>query len=65
MVLRIPKPVKIFVMGTNKWREEEDWPLARARNTEVFSTFLGKGKFLIGRWQSFRRQFPFRATGDQ
>ena len=25
------KPVKIFVMGTNIWREEEDWPLpARA-----------------------------------
>src|SRR5229473_3251583 len=23
------KPVKIFVMGKNEWREEEDWPLAR------------------------------------
>lgn len=26
------KPVRIFVMGENVWREEEDWPLARARN---------------------------------
>jgi putative CocE/NonD family hydrolase len=25
------KPVKIFIMGENVWREEEDWPLARAR----------------------------------
>jgi len=25
------KPVRIFVMGENVWREEENWPLARAR----------------------------------
>jgi hypothetical protein len=24
-------PVRIFVMGENRWREEDDWPLARAR----------------------------------
>jgi putative CocE/NonD family hydrolase len=30
------KPVKIFVMGKNEWREEEDWPLARAKNTRYF-----------------------------
>ena len=24
------KPVRIFVMGINQWRDEEDWPLARA-----------------------------------
>jgi len=23
-------PVRIFVMGANRWRDEEDWPLARA-----------------------------------
>jgi len=23
-------PVRIFVMGENRWREEDDWPLARA-----------------------------------
>jgi len=27
------KPVKIFVMGENKWRDEEAWPLARAVET--------------------------------
>jgi len=24
-------PVKIFVQGINRWRDEQDWPLARAR----------------------------------
>jgi putative CocE/NonD family hydrolase len=27
------KPVKIFVMGENKWRDEEAWPLARVKPT--------------------------------
>jgi putative CocE/NonD family hydrolase len=27
------KPVKIFVMGENKWRDEEAWPLERAKET--------------------------------
>jgi putative CocE/NonD family hydrolase len=30
------KPVKIFVMGRNEWREEADWPLARAKSTRYF-----------------------------
>jgi putative CocE/NonD family hydrolase len=30
------KPVKIFVMGKNKWRDEDDWPLARAKTTRYF-----------------------------
>jgi putative CocE/NonD family hydrolase len=30
------KPVKIFVMGRNAWREEDDWPLARARATRFY-----------------------------
>jgi putative CocE/NonD family hydrolase len=30
------KPVKIFVMGRNEWREEDDWPLARAKSTKYF-----------------------------
>jgi uncharacterized protein len=27
------QPVRIFVMGENRWRDEDDWPLARARET--------------------------------
>jgi len=29
-------PVKIFVMGANKWRDEQEWPLARARPTKYY-----------------------------
>ena len=33
-------PVRIFVMGENVWRDEDDWPLARARSTPYY---LGSG----------------------
>jgi putative CocE/NonD family hydrolase len=42
------KPVKIFVMGTNQWREEADWPLARARDTKYFLHSAGKANSLRG-----------------
>jgi putative CocE/NonD family hydrolase len=29
-------PVKIFVMGANVWRDEQDWPLSRARSTAFY-----------------------------
>ncbi len=29
-------PVHIFVMGVNRWRDEPDWPLARARSTALY-----------------------------
>lgn len=29
-------PVLLFVMGTNEWREEQEWPLARAEDTDLF-----------------------------
>ena len=30
------KPVTIFVMGPNQWRQEDDWPVARAKATKYF-----------------------------
>jgi putative CocE/NonD family hydrolase len=42
------KPVKIFVMGTNQWRDEDDWPLARAQATKYFLHSSGKGNSLRG-----------------
>ena len=30
------KRVRIFVMGLNQWRAEDDWPLARAKSTKYF-----------------------------
>lgn len=42
------KPVKIFVMGANEWREEDDWPLARAQATKYFLHSTGKANSLRG-----------------
>ena len=30
------KPVRIFVMGDNQWRDEDSWPLQRARPTPFY-----------------------------
>jgi putative CocE/NonD family hydrolase len=30
------KRVRIFVMGANEWRDEDDWPLARAKSVKYF-----------------------------
>ena len=30
------KPVRIFVMGKNEWRDEDDWPVARAKKTSYY-----------------------------
>ena len=30
------KPVRIFVMGDNVWRDEDAWPLARAKETSFY-----------------------------
>jgi uncharacterized protein len=42
------KPVKIFVMGRNEWREEDDWPLARAQSTTFFLHSAGGANSLRG-----------------
>jgi uncharacterized protein len=35
-------PVKIFVMGDNRWRDEREWPLARTRYTPYY--FRSRGR---------------------
>ena len=35
-------PVRIFVMGDNLWRDEQEWPLARAQNTAYYLHSQGK-----------------------
>jgi len=42
------KPVKLFVLGKNVWREEDDWPLARARSTRFYFHSQGKANTLSG-----------------
>lgn len=41
-------PVKIFVMGTNTWRDEEAWPLARALTTRYFLHSSGRANSSSG-----------------
>ena len=43
-----PKPVRIFVMGANEWRDEDDWPLARARTASYFLHSGGKANSALG-----------------
>jgi uncharacterized protein len=42
------KPVKIFVMGSNHWREEDDWPIVRASSTNYFLHSAGRANSLRG-----------------
>jgi len=42
------KPVKIFVMGKNVWRLEDEWPLARAKVTRYYLHSAGQANSLIG-----------------
>lgn len=32
----LASPVRLFVMGENVWRDEQEWPLARARPTKFY-----------------------------
>ncbi|MGA3322930.1 MAG: CocE/NonD family hydrolase [Terriglobia bacterium] len=46
--LQNEKPVKIFVMGRNAWRDEDDWPLARAKSTRYYLHSEGNANTLGG-----------------
>ena len=42
------KPVRIFVMGENVWRYEDEWPLARAEETKYYLHSRGEANSLNG-----------------
>ena len=42
------KPVQIFVMGENKWRNEEAWPLERAKSTSYYLQSTGQANSVSG-----------------
>ena len=42
------KPVKIFVMGRNEWRGEDEWPLARAKSMRYYLHSAGGANGLQG-----------------
>jgi uncharacterized protein len=57
------KPVKLFVMGKNVWREEEGWPLARAHETRYHLHSSGKANTLRGDG-SLRPEAPATEMAD-
>ncbi|HTJ87443.1 MAG TPA: CocE/NonD family hydrolase [Terriglobales bacterium] len=42
------KPVKLFVMGANEYRQEDDWPPPQAQSTKYFLHSGGKANSLRG-----------------
>jgi putative CocE/NonD family hydrolase len=58
------KPVKIFVMGLNQWRDEDDWPLARAQSTKYFLHSDGHANSSRGQG-SLSTSAPASETGDR
>lgn len=49
-------PVKLFIMGANVWRDEQEWPLARTRYTPYYlhseggaNTLRGNGRLSTGK----------------
>ncbi len=43
-----PEPVRIFVMGANQWRNEDDWPLPRTHQQRYFLHSSGKANSANG-----------------
>jgi len=57
-----PAPVRLFVMGENAWREEQEWPLARTRWTRYFLASDGDANTRHGGGQ-LRREDGVARTG--
>ncbi len=58
------KPVKLFVMGANQWRDEDDWPLARAKATKYFLHSSGKANSMRGNG-TLSTAAPGKESSDQ
>jgi putative CocE/NonD family hydrolase len=41
-------PVRMFVMGENRWRDENEWPLARTQETSFYLHSAGKANSRFG-----------------
>ena len=41
-------PIRVFVMGEDVWRDEQEWPLARAVNTDYYLSSGGRANTISG-----------------
>ena len=55
-------PVRIFVMGENKWRDEQEFPLARTRYTNYYLRQRRAGRGRAGRAKNRRLTNTIRRT---
>jgi uncharacterized protein len=51
-------PVRLFVMGANTWREEQEWPLARTSWTQYFLASDGDANTRYGGGELHRAHHP-------
>jgi putative CocE/NonD family hydrolase len=58
------KPVRIFVMGENKWRDEESWPLERAKVTRYELHSSGNANSAAGSGKLVDRPIKFPDKPD-
>jgi uncharacterized protein len=56
-------PVNIFVMGVNRWRDEQEWPLARTRYTPLYLASKGHANTLEGDGK-LEWKLPKKPTAD-
>jgi putative CocE/NonD family hydrolase len=56
-------PVHIFVMGVDRWRDEQEWPLARTRYTPLYLAGKGYANALTGDGKLEWKQ-PKKNTAD-
>lgn len=61
-------PVRLFVMGSDRWRDEQEWPLARARPSDLFLDSRGSANTAQGdgalEWKPDRGGAPDRFVYD-
>ncbi len=57
-------PLKIFVMGQNRWRDEKEWPLRRAKLTPFYLHSKGSANTVYGNGEVSRRG-PLRDSSDK
>jgi putative CocE/NonD family hydrolase len=48
LVAPLDPPVRLYVMGVNVWRDEQEWPLARARETAWYLRSGGRANTASG-----------------
>jgi putative CocE/NonD family hydrolase len=41
-------PLRLYVLGANQWRDEQEWPLTRARNTSWYLSSSGHANSAAG-----------------